>query len=77
MENLDSALDDDDLGSQVSVGSAIFCKKWGVEAQMVRQSTSCSLKRNVTCKVDLHSGSLIQTSADGIVSCLSEVENIW
>jgi hypothetical protein len=47
MESLDSALDDDNLDSQVSVGSATFCEERRIEARMARQRTSCSLKRGL------------------------------
>ncbi|KIM75418.1 hypothetical protein PILCRDRAFT_827342 [Piloderma croceum F 1598] len=47
MESLDSALDDDNLDSLASVGSATFCEERRIEARMARQPTSCSLKRGL------------------------------
>jgi len=47
MESLDSALDDDNLDSRASVGSATFCEERRIEARMARHPTSCSLKRGL------------------------------
>jgi hypothetical protein len=48
MESLDSALLDDNLYYQASVGSATFCEEQRIEVLVARQLTSCSLKRG--CK---------------------------